>query len=212
MIFNLEARKSSLSLNPTRLCKTATWGGQAPLLLKLGFVLVLGFITKIFQAQQQETNLNFCLLELFQIYFYRGFCNLQLRRHAPGQLSDLTASTLIMWFTFKCGHTCNAVGNAFACGWNGSSCPLRLTAGLSGVVGRDAAHIPALPPIRCRLCQDRSCSVCTRDLRGHNKSCNHHWFLFFFPNRHPASKSSIARSSECTICHEWLYRCPLVRS
>lgn len=54
----------------------ATWGGQTPLLLKLGFVVVLDFIAETFQMQQQETNLNFCLLELFQIYFYRSFCDL----------------------------------------------------------------------------------------------------------------------------------------
>lgn len=131
--------------------------------------------------QQQEPNLNFCSLELFRIYFHRRFRDL-------GQLSRFNCTHLLTRLSFKCGHTCKPVGKAFSRRCKGSSCPLRLTAGVSGVLGRNATLISVLPAIRRRLWQDPSCSDCSRDLGGHSKSCNPSLRFSFFPHVDPMSK------------------------
>lgn len=193
------------AIAPCCFCNTATCWGRTPLLLKLGFVLVLDFTTAVVQVQQREHNLNFCSLELFRIYFHRGFRDL-------GQLSRFNCIHLLTRLSFKCGHTCKPVGKAFSRRWNGSSCPLRLTAGVSGVVGCNATLISVLPAIRCRLWQDPSCSVCSCDLRGRSKSCNPSLRFSFFPHVNPMSKPGTGGGAAAAAASARLIvqRCPLV--
>lgn len=192
-----------LPLPPCCFCNTATCWGHTLLFLKLGFVLVLDFTTEVVQVQQQEPNLNFCSLELFQIYFHRGFRDL-------GQLSRFNCIHLLTRLSFKCGHTCKPVSKAFSRRWNGSSCPLRLTAGVSGVLGRNATLIPVLPASRCRLWQDPSCSVCSRDLEGHSKSCNPSLRFSCFPHVDPMSKPGTGGGAAAASARLIVQRCLLV--